>query len=88
MQDEAPDGQPQDVGEGQGGEPGSAWWPWPESQADDDATGHRDGAPGGDETLTFPAQEPADEVVPVRNPSCRNPSCRNPSSRNRFWRTR
>lgn len=82
MQDEAPDGQPQDVGERQGGEPGSAWWPWPESQADDDATGHRDGAPGGDETLTFPAQEPADEVVPVPEPVLPEPVLEEPALEN------
>jgi putative membrane protein len=67
MQDEAPDGQPQDEGQGQGGEPGSTWWPWPELHADD-VTEHRDGAPGSDETLTFPVDEPAVEVDPVPEP--------------------
>ncbi len=68
MQDEVAGGQPQDVGEGQGGEPGSTWWPWPESSVDDDVTGHRDGAPGGDETLTLAEEEPAAEVVQASAP--------------------
>lgn len=66
MQDEAPDGQPQDVGDGQV-QPASDWWPWPGSQ--EEATGPRDGAPGPDETLIlpFPAEpvaEPAPEPAP------------------------
>jgi putative membrane protein len=78
MQDEAPDGQPQDVAEGQGGEPGSTWWPWPELHADDDAPGHRDGAPGSDETLTLPVDEPAVEVVPVPEPVLPEPVLEEP----------
>jgi len=72
MQDEVPEGQPQDMGEGQGVEPESPWWPWPESQ-DDDVTGPRDGAPSGEETLSFPVEEPADSGIPVSEPVTQEP---------------
>ena len=75
MQDEAPDGQPQDVGEGMSASPRSAWWPWPETAGGRRPTGPRDGAPGVDETLSLPAQEPAD------GRACDRAGARRPDSR-------
>ncbi len=63
MQDEAPTGQSQEPEEDTG--PEATWWPWPETQ-DDDAVGPRDGAPGGDETLTLPVETPV--VAPPDRP--------------------
>ncbi len=67
MQDEAPDGQPQDVGDAVEGHAEPAWWPWPEPQAEE-PTGPRDGAPGPDETLSLPVAAETGSMSPEPEP--------------------